>query len=91
MSTNTNNNTPAGTWEPEVPNEDGFEVWSFSTTYDTGAENYYAEIEATKDGWFTWTVGEAFPGGRLLAEHDAPTFEEAQQQAALRFAKEVNR
>ncbi|QWF78724.1 hypothetical protein [Amycolatopsis sp. CA-230715] len=89
MSTNTNHNAPAGTWEPEVPTEDGYAVWSFSTEYD-GSENYYAEVEATKDGWFTWTVGEAFPGGRLLAENDAPTLEKAQQHAERRFAQEVN-
>ncbi|WP_370944028.1 hypothetical protein AB5J62_33645 [Amycolatopsis sp. cg5] len=90
MNATTDHNAPTGTWEQEVPGQDGDELWSFSTEYDGRAEDYYAEVAATGGGPYVWTVGECFPGGRELETGKADTPEQAQQQAEQAFARAVN-
>ncbi len=77
----------SGEWEQEIPDEDGTDVWSFSSEYGDRAEDYYAEV--TGHGPSEWAVGECFPAGRLLETGKAETLKQAQHDAEQAWKRAV--
>lgn len=74
----------AGVFDQDWEAEDGSPVWSFYSMDAEAYEDHYVEVSG--HGPFTWTVGEAFPGGRVVRTGHAETLEDAQQVAVVALA-----
>lgn len=77
-------NVIPGVWKQDWTANDGSQVWTFYTEDAEKYQEWYVDVSG--HGPFTWSVGEAFPGGRTLRSGRAEQLEDAQQVAVVALA-----
>lgn len=74
-----------GIWEEE---EDGF--WTRLFPEDAPLETTYFTINDQENGSFLWEIGEAGPGGRVLAGGESDSWNDATKKVHALFNKLVD-
>ncbi|WP_410662034.1 hypothetical protein [Amycolatopsis sp. lyj-84] len=75
-------------WWKDIDSDEGTDVWFLMAESDYLAENYWAKV--VDGGAYTWEVGMGFPEGKVLANGESDTLEQAQQQAERAWTRVVN-